>query len=148
MKKTIVIVLMYLSTTFFSYGYAEDNHSHGNSNLSSETSTYGLSLNNGDRWNMDEHTRTMSQKMKNTFFDADHSAQASLNAVGMELQAQMKELIAGCTMQGKAHDQLHIFLNDHIPTISALSEADDYNSARTSAIQLKGQFEAYQTYFK
>ncbi len=148
MKRTIAITLVYLSSTFFSYGYAEDGHSHGHSGHSSETATHGLSLNNEDRWNMDEHTRTVSQNMKKTFFAADHSTQEGLNAVGMVLQTQMEELIAGCTMQGKSHDQLHIFLNDHIPTISALSKADNYDSARASAIQLKGQFETYQLYFK
>ena len=146
MKKTIVIVLMSLSTTFFSYGYAADNHGH--SNHGSEVSIHELSLNNAERWNMDEHTRIMSQKMKKTFFNADHSTQAGLNAAGVELQTQVEILIAGCTMQGKAHDQLHIFLSNHIPTINALSEADDYTSARASAIQLKGQFEVYQKHFK
>ncbi|WP_051303426.1 hypothetical protein [Psychromonas aquimarina] len=148
MKKAIAIVVISLSTTIFSYGYAADNPSNGHSNHGVEAPVDGLRLNNGEQWNMDVHTRTISQKMKKTFLDTDHSTQENLNALGVKLQKQVNELIVGCTMNGKSHDQLHIFLNSQIPTINALALADNYNSARALEIQLKGQFETYQKYFK
>ncbi len=144
MKKAILFTLVLFSSSSFSYPYAEHNHSHDKV----EKSVHGLSLKNGELWAMDNHTRTLSKKMKQTFVSADHSSQASLNTLGKKLQTQLDELIAGCTMTGEAHDQLHIFLTKHIPTIKALSEANNYDSARASAIKLKGQFENYQKFFK
>lgn len=131
--------------TNVSYSYAEEvkTHSHG-----AEVGVNGLNLNNGKPWDMDEHTRTMSAKMEQTFSEADHSTQKSLNALGRELQSQTNVLINGCKMEGKAHDQLHAFLGSHLPAIAALIDAKDYESAKESAIALKGQFQTYQKYFK
>ncbi len=148
MKKTIAISLIFLTTAYLPYTYAEEKHSHENSNHDASASLAGLSLNNGNKWEMDEHTRVMSKKMKQTFFAADHSTKEGLKAVSAELQTQVDKLIVGCTMQGKSHNQLHVFLNDHIPTINALNKAQDYSSAKASAIKLKGQFEKYPKYFK
>lgn len=146
MKQAIFFTLVLFSITSISNAYGGQDHSHDNHKA--EKSAHGLNLNNGKLWAMDSHTRSMSKKMSSTFINADHSNHKSLNALGLKLQTQLNELIAGCTMEGKAHDQLHTFLTEHIPTIKALSEASNYDSARASAIKLKGQFELYQQYFK
>ena len=86
--------------------------------------------------------------MEQSFFQADHSTLTGLNGAGAQLDAQLKELINGCTMQGESHNQLHIFLNDYMPTVKGLAEAKDYETARDSAIRLKGQLESYKHYFK
>jgi len=148
MKKIILVALMTLSTTFATYGYTAEEHSHGHDSHDSAAAPANLSLNNGERWEMDDHTRTMSQMMQKTFFSADHSTLEGLNTAGTTLEQQLQELITGCTMTGKAHDQLHVFLNEHVPTINALTKAEDYASARENAIRLKGQLEAYQKHFK
>jgi len=123
-------------------------HGHGHQQHASAAAESGLSLNQGERWEMDAHTRAMLVKMEEAFFAADHSTQAGLNAAGAELKGQLGELISGCTMQGSAHDQLHLFLTDYMPTIDRLAEAADYESARAAAIELKGQLETYKHYFR
>lgn len=148
MKKTVLTALLALSATLATQGYTAEEHGHGHDSHASAATSTGLSLNNGDRWEMDDHTRNLSRKMQETFFTADHSTLAGLNAAGASLEQQLQELISGCTMTGKAHEQLHLFLNDHIPTIDALSKADDYATARESAIRLKGQLETYRKHFK
>ena len=124
---------------------AEHGHGHHEHGAAAES---GLSLNQGERWEMDQHTRAMLLKMEEAFFVADHSTQAGLNAAGAELKGQLGELISGCTMQGAAHDQLHLFLTDYMPAIDRLAEAADYESARAAAIELKGHFETYKHYFR
>ena len=132
-----------------STAYAENQaHEHGHAHHASHAGISGLELNHGERWEMDAHTRAMLEKMEAAFFAADHSKQAGLNSVGATLKAQMDELIAGCTMQGAAHDQLHVFLTGYIPTVDRLAEAGDYAAAREAAIQLKGHFETYKKYFR
>lgn len=148
MKRSILVALLTLSATLTTYGYAAEQPGHAHDSHASVAASADLSLNSGERWEMDDHTRAMSQKMQETFFTADHSSLEGLNAAGSTLENQMQELIAGCTMTGKAHEQLHLFLNEHIPTIDALSKADDYASARENAIRLKGQLETYQKHFK
>lgn len=125
---------------------AADAYKHDNHQV--EAKVHSLSLNNGKKWQMDEHTRKMSKAMQKTFFKASHADLASLKSLAGKLDSQMNKLIQGCTMTGKAHDQLHVFLSEHIPTISAMKAAKDYQSARGLAIKLKGQFEAYKKYFE
>lgn len=127
---------------------AEHGHEHGHHAHASVAADSGLSLNQGERWEMDQHTRAMLLKMEEAFFAADHTSQAGLNAAGAELKGQLGELISGCTMQGQAHDQLHLFLTDYMPTIDRLAEAADYESARAAAIELKGHFDTYRRYFR
>lgn len=124
---------------------ADDAHQH---ERHSEVATTELELNDGERWEMDEHTRAMLAKMEQTFFQADHSTLMGLNGAGSQLDAQLKELINGCTMQGESHNQLHIFLTDYMPAVKGLAGAKDYDTARASAIKLKGQLESYKHYFK
>ena len=154
MKKNIPVILISLSISLFIFGCTEKLHviqgerSHEHGDHGGEAAVSGLSLNNGERWEMDNHTRIISLKMEKTFFDADHSTQTSLNAVGAKLEAQLDELIAGCTMDGEAHNQLHTFLAGYIPTINDLAKAKDLDTARNSAIKLKGHLETYKKYFK
>jgi len=152
MKKSILAI--FLCTSLAMFGCTKKQHvthegdGHEHSNHGSEIAVNRLSLKNGERWDMDGHTRAMLLKMEKTFFGADHSTQSGLNAAGAKLEKQLDDLIAGCTMHGEAHDQLHIFLSDYIPTIRHLAKAEDYDAARGSAIKLKGQLEMYKKYFK
>ena len=125
---------------------AAEGHQHGHHG--EEVAASGLRLNGEERWEMDEHTRIMLTKMEQTFFQADHSTLAGLTGAGTQLDAQLEELINGCTMQGEAHNQLHLFLTDYMPNVKALAGAKDYGGARDSAIRLKGQLESYKRYFK
>lgn len=153
MKKVIIAaaiaVFPFISVGETGVAYAENQaHEHGHASHTSSAGISGLQLNQGEHWEMDEHTRTMLVKMEKTFFAADHSTQAGLNAVGGELKAQMDELIDGCTMGGAAHDQLHVFLSEYIPTIDRLAQAGDYEAAREAAIELKGHLGTYKKYFR
>lgn len=151
MKKIVIAASLALipliSAGTGSIAYAQNqSHSHGQHASVSEGS--GLSLNHGERWEMDEHTRTMLVKMEKVFFASDHSTRAGLNTAGAELKAQMDQLIDGCTMDGEAHNQLHLFLSEYIPTVDHLAQAGDYATAREEALVLKGHFETYKQYFR
>ena len=149
MKRIIIAVSLsiipVLSAGAGQLAYAQD-HSHRHH--ASKAGISGLGLNHGQQWEMDEHTRTMLVKMEATFFAADHSNQAGLNAAGTELKVQLGQLIAGCTMAGEAHDQLHVFMSEYVPVIDLLAQAGDYAAARDAAIELKGHFGTYKKYFR
>lgn len=148
MKKKFLIPLLFISMTLTGTVFAADDHSHGHDSHTAAADLNGLSLNHGQPWEMDEHTRIMSKKMRDTFFAGDHGSLEGLTSMGTELEHQMQDLVKGCTMTGQAHDQLHVFLNSHIPTINALAKAENYDAARENAIRLKGQLETYQQHFK
>ena len=70
---------------------AQQEHNHQHSANSEEKAIDGLSLNHGKRWEMDKHTRIMSVKMNDTFFNSDHSTLASLNFLGIKLEKQLEQ---------------------------------------------------------
>jgi hypothetical protein len=150
MKKLSLFILASLfifgGTQQLYAGQQEHNHEH--SENSEGKAINGLSLNHGKRWEMDKHTRIISVKMNDTFFNSDHSTKANLKSLGIKLETQLNDLIAGCTMEGEAHNQLHLFLTNYAPTIQNLAEAKNLDMARRSAIKLKGYLEAYKKHFK
>lgn len=150
MNRSILVVLVSLSISIIAFGVhaADEAHGHGSSEHGSEAAAGGLKLNNGDRWEMDDHTRNMSSKMDETFTAADHSNQASLNALGVQMESQLDELVKGCTMEGEAHAQLHVFLSQYMPDVQNLSKAEDYETARNLAIKIKGDLAKYKKHFK
>lgn len=106
----------------------------------------GLTLNDGRKWEMDEHTRSAFASMADTF-PADGLASLNseqLKEAGAVLQGQLTGLIRGCTMQGAAHDQLHVFLTGFMPAVKALSENGQPADAETVKLYLEG----YDEYFE
>jgi len=90
-----------------------------------ETDELQIPLNNGLRWEMDDHTRSMFKAMADRV-----EAGGEVKAVGSGLQSDLDSLIQGCTMTGEAHDQLHVFLTHLIPAIQEVSESGSDESLK------------------
>src|SRR5690606_4266181 len=69
-----------------------------------------LSLDNGARWQADEHTRrSIAEMIESTRRVEAQRDPATTAVLGRELQEQLEGLIAGCTMEGPAHEALHVY---------------------------------------
>jgi hypothetical protein len=64
-----------------------------------------------------------------------------------ELKGYNDLLISSCTMGGKSHDQLHLWLHPHIKLVKALSEAKNEKEADSIIAELETSFETYHKYF-
>ncbi len=105
-----------------------------------------ITLNEGLKWTMDEHTRASFSTMADSFLDLDTSTQETetLQQKGTELRAELNELIRGCTMTGTAHDQLHLYLTGYIPAVAALEEKGGHEEAQKVQFYLQ----EYSNYFE
>ncbi len=105
-----------------------------------------MMLNNGKKWQMDEHTRSILAAMKTdiTSLDISSSTTEELQTLGGELTLQLESLIQGCTMVDAEHDQLHIFLTGYIPALSELTETGCIESAE----KVKYYLNNYSNYFE
>jgi len=123
-----------------------DAHSSHSVSATSEDGLEGLGLNNGQKWKMDNHTRTIFAKMAESFVHSDHSSlkEDGLKKAGATLQLDINELIQGCTMTGDAHNQLHIYLTGYIPAVAALSDSGQIADAE----KIKHYLEKYGDYFE
>ncbi len=98
-----------------------------------------ISLNDGLRWEMDDHTRTMFKAMAERI-----EAGGDVSTVGNGLKSELDRLIQGCTMTGEAHDQLHVYLSNLIPAIHEVSE----NGSDESLKNVEGLLKEYPKYFE
>ena len=80
----------------------------------------GLRLDDGAKWEMDTHTRSLFAKMTERVegHEGDHEAAKGL---GSALDGDIDKLIEGCTMTGDAHGELHKYLVALIPAVEELA---------------------------
>lgn len=132
MKAATTPVLALLSAVLLLACGAHD-HEHGDSHAGhAAASEHDLALNGTQKWPMDEHTRSVFKTMSRRLEGKDLAAAnaVGLQATGEALQQDIKDLIAGCTMQGAAHDELHKYLTLYIPAVTALAEKGEKAGAQ------------------
>lgn len=112
---------------------------HGHHDDHIETDGLQLTLNNGQRWKMDDHTRTMFNTMTQRI-----EAGGGVDVVGKGLKSDLDKLIQGCTMTGEAHNQLHIFLVPFIPAVQGVST----NGSVESLKEVEEMLQEYPKYFE
>lgn len=96
-----------------------DSHSHNESHSEHSTehnkTRINLRLDNGIKWEMDEHTKSSLKKMESLVGSNNNKLK------GKDLEKELDSLIQGCTMTGSAHDELHKFLSAYIPAVHKFS---------------------------
>ena len=134
-------------------GDSDEDHSHAGEGRSSHSTAGepeggldGLGLDNGRRWMMDDHTRSVFARMATSFLDPEQEPQdgEALKKAGSDLQVLVNELIQGCTMTGASHDQLHVYLTGYMPAVAELSKSGRSEDAETVTRYL----ERYDEYFE
>ena len=71
-----------------------------------------------------------------------------MTTLGATLQGDIDDLIAGCTMAGPSHDQLHVFLMAFIPEVQVLSTTSDLDAGAENVARLKGLMASYGEHFE
>ena len=154
MRRSLTTISLYLAVfLILACGHDHSGSRHhdaashsSNPNQGTAEDGLGLTLNNGARWEMDDHTRAVFVKMAASFLATDHSSldRNGLKNTASDLRADIDELIQGCTMTGAAHDQLHVYLTGYVPAVAALSESGRIEDTETVKLYL----ERYDKYFE
>lgn len=134
--KTLTIITLVLATTLMVGCKNSGSHNH---------EQVAIELNDGQKWKVNEEMSPYileGEKILKDYTGQDYEALAD------ELESQNKKLIKSCTMDGKAHDQLHKWLHPHIQLIESLEDAETVTQANTIIEQLKESFKTYHTYFQ
>ncbi len=120
---------------------SEDHHSESSA----------IELNNGAKWtvvpDMMKYIRTMESDI-NQFSGTQTTDLKDFQKMGAGLQKNIDLLTSNCTMEGKAHDELHKWLVPYIDLVSKLNESKNSNEAYTTFKELKVSFQAFNKYFE
>jgi hypothetical protein len=106
-------------------------------------------LNDGNKWQMDEHTRNAIKNL-----DSLLKSQQPVKSIeeskllGKKLDEELILLIRGCTMEGPAHDQLHVFLGYFYPMVQDLKKETEVESSKKILAKMENLFVEYHKYFE
>ena len=125
--------------------FAEHGHSHGGG---SSDGTIELTLDNGKKWDADDHTVERISSMRKHVAVAGSDLPVSAYAdIQKNLNGELKVLIQGCKMTGPAHDELHKYLEILIPEIENLNRGDVAVS-KASLQNVDALLNKFQIYFE
>lgn len=106
-----------------------------------------IELINGEKWKVNEEMLpfiTDGEKIVDQFLankDTNYEQLAS------ELKTKNSALIKSCTMQGRAHDELHKWLHPHLELVKELSKTRNPQQAEKLVKQLKTSYLNFHTFF-
>lgn len=134
------------STTSTTESLASDNekeHHH--------TDNDSIELDNGAKWKvvpeMLAHIRNMESDI-NRFSETKHTELKDFTELGDRLQKNVDLLTSNCTMEGKAHDELHKWLLPYIDMVDNLNKSKDSNEASHIFEDINLSYKTFNRYFE
>ncbi len=107
----------------------------------------GLVLDNGNKWKTNPEMLPFIQEqerlLENYANDKD-----DYRVLASDLNSANEKLIKSCTMTGKSHDVLHVWLTDHMRNIDLLAKATTKEEADKVTDALEHSIETYHQYFE
>ena len=106
-------------------------------------------LNGAEKWEMDAHTRSSIKKINMLFIEPSRlKSIQDYNQIGNEFQRLLDKLTIGCTMEGEAHEQLHIFIGQVFHPLQNLKVDSVEVEAKKNYTSLKNSLIEYGKFFK
>lgn len=110
-----------------------------------------LELDNGKRWVVSPPMLVPIERMHERIAQAAGTPDDSpldATALADSLFADLDELVSGCTMQGKAHEELHDWLMPHMQLVQDLEKTTDPREARSIIQQLARSADTFDRFFE
>ena len=110
-----------------------------------------IELNNGAKWKvvpeMMQHIKNMESDV-NRFNETQHSDLKDFTQLGKSLQKNIDLLTSNCTMEGKAHDELHKWLLPYIDMVDKLNKSKTKDEASHTFEEIVASFKTLNIYFE
>ncbi|HWJ03415.1 MAG TPA: hypothetical protein VNU93_07010 [Verrucomicrobiae bacterium] len=106
-----------------------------------------LTLDNGQKWKLDEPTRKNIGELKVIVDKAAAQSSPNYHQVATDLQASTDKLIGECRMSGPDHDALHLWLEDYLPALKEL-HSNNKPIQKTAFRTVQTQVQQFGEYFE
>lgn len=107
-----------------------------------------IELNDGEKWKVDENMIIHIRNMENDVIAFATTEQKDYKSLSEKLQTNIDLLTSNCTMNGKAHDELHKWLLPYIEMVKELSEAKNEIEASKHFEDIQISFTTFNQYFQ
>lgn len=115
------------------------------------TESESIELNNGLKWKvvpeMMKFIKTMESEV-NHFSETSHSQLSEYVELSLVLQKNIDLLTSNCTMEGKAHDELHKWLVPYIETVEKMKSSKNIDEAKEHYNYINQSFNTLNNYFE
>jgi hypothetical protein len=110
----------------------------------SAVKTSEISLNNGQKWKVNEEMLPHIEKSEAVFkaFEGDNYQQLS-----EDMMLHTNNLIQSCTMDGASHDELHKWLHPHLELLKSLGTVSSNEAEKEIVPALEKSFKTFHKYF-
>ena len=142
----VSIILVAMVGTLISCGTHDQHDGHDHHAHAHEVGD--LTLNHGEKWEADDHTRAVVSEMQQTVSTYEKSEGQDYQVISDSLTSQLNRLIVGCTMKGPAHDELHKWLVPLTESIKDLSGSENASSASKSVGEIAATLALFDQYFE
>ena len=116
-----------------------------------QSESESIELNNGSKWKvvseMMAHIRNMESDI-NGFSETKHTELKDFTQLGASLQKNIDLLTSNCTMEGKAHDELHKWLLPYIDMVDKLNKSKNNDEALHTFEEIKASYKTLNLYFE
>jgi hypothetical protein len=110
-----------------------------------------IEFNNGAKWKvvpeMMKHIRNMESDIV-VFTEGKHTELKNFTQLGESLQKNIDLLTSNCTMEGKAHDELHKWLLPYIDMVDKLNKSKNNDEALRLFEEIKASYKTFNLYFE
>jgi len=107
-----------------------------------------IQLNNGIKWNANIETTQGVNRMLEEIKKSSPKTVEEYVSLANKLNTEKNMIVEKCTMEGKSHDNLHIFLHPLIEKINHLLKVTTMKDGMEITNSIVENLEAYTYYFK
>lgn len=130
-------------------GHTPEDHGQHESGHAGHAFGLQLTLNEGEKWPVDEHTRVSAARLTELVGDSEPLLSVEdARTLAEELDEELDSLVKGCTMTGRAHEQLHVFLVALFPKVEELKTRTDVEDLRIARAEIGALLAAYEEHFE
>lgn len=107
-----------------------------------------IELDNGKKWVVDSNMMIHIAKMQYYVSEFDKSNDKDYHTLALKLNDRIDSLTSSCTMEGKAHDELHKWLVPFIELNEKFLKTKDISEAEIIFSKIKTSFKEFVKYFE
>ena len=107
-----------------------------------------ISLNNGEKWSVNEEMMIHVQSMEREINSFDPKSENDYKVLAKNIDKNIDLLVSSCTMKGQSHDELHKWLVPFIDLSKEFSESKTEQEFAVNLEKIKVSFVTFNTYFK
>lgn len=149
MKNIAILILTLFYTATFTQCKNKSPHNHnGKEHEHKHEKTEQIELNEGQKWKVNKEMLphiSASDSLVNQYFETKST---DFKKLATELKENNKKLVKSCTMKGKSHDALHLWLHPYMEMVDDLNSCTNEEEANKQIKDIQKSFEKFSQYFE